>query len=322
VANYSFKKDVKVYIVFTNVQYSIDVSDIDFSQTFIENSFPMKTIQSSEFFEGSVINKANPANFSLSIPLIRESDFTVVFNRLIDYKVFDLYIDTQQVIFKITKCVITSGTFVIERSKELRLNITGEASKLELGGDSGIYTIPGSIRVRAPTISYNLLKNIVLELNTEDISEGLYSLSIQLQNNIEWVSNKFIQGACPISDLVFPENFKLVSRVLSGSVSRFLTEDNNKLQTTSTNSRITIEAGQKISGDFSGIKLLNALCSYTNRLSTGSVFLETYDWRFIDDNPNLSGLLTYIVTGIASGAILDFLNEPILDSSNEVILEN
>jgi len=322
VANYSFNKDVKVYLVSTNLQYNVDVSDIDFNQTFTENSFPMKTIQSAEFFEGSVINKANPANFSLSMPLIRESDFTVVFNRLIDYRTFDLYIDTQHVIFKLTQCVITSGDFIIERTKELRLNISGEASKLELVGDSGVYTIPGTIKSRSPTMSYNLIRSLVVELDSEDISEGLYSLSIQLQNNIEWVPNKLVLGACETDEVVFPEKFTLTNRVLSGAVYRYLTEDNGRLQTASTNSIITIEAGQTISSEFSGIKLFNALCSYTNRLSTGSVFTENYDWRFTDDTSSLSGLLTYIVTGIVSGSILDYLSEPILDSSNEAILEN
>jgi hypothetical protein len=293
---YSFKKEAKVYILSNNLQYNVDISDIDFSQTFTENSFIKKTIQVEKFFEGSVINKANPANFSFSMPLIRESDFSVVVDRLIDYETFDIYIETKQDIFKITKCVITSGTYIIERNKELRLNITGEASKLELVGVPGIFTIPGTPQARSSTMSYNLIKNLFVELDTEDISEGVYSLSIELQNNIQWVKNKFIQGACLSNEIIFPEMFTIESRILSGNISRYLTEDNDRVQTVSSSSRLTIEAGQTISNIFSGVKLVDALCSYTNRLSTGAVFMENYEWRFIDNTSTLSNLLPELLT--------------------------
>jgi len=295
-AIYSFKKEVKVYVVFNSLQYNVDVSDIDFSQTFTENSFSRRTIQSTKFFEGSVINKANPANFSFSMPLIRESDFAVVVDRLIDYETFDIYVETRQDIFKLTKCVITSGTYIIERIKELRLDISGEASKLELMGVPGVYTIPGTPQARSGTMSYNLIRNLFIELDTEDISEGVFALSIELQNNVQWVQNKFIKGACATNEIIYPERFTLESRILAGNIARYLTSDNSRVQTVSTNSRLTIEAGQTISSVFSGVKLDDALCSYTNRISIGGIFIENYDWRFIDNNSTLSNLLPELLT--------------------------
>ena len=54
---YQFKRDSKVYLVDElNNQYNIDISDISFGQTFMEKSFEVKTIQSQDFFEDSVIN--------------------------------------------------------------------------------------------------------------------------------------------------------------------------------------------------------------------------------------------------------------------------
>ena len=56
--NFSFKKEVEVRVVYpagpSGTQYKIDVSEIDFGQTFQENSFEVKTLHNQGSFEGSV----------------------------------------------------------------------------------------------------------------------------------------------------------------------------------------------------------------------------------------------------------------------------
>ena len=69
--NLTFKNtDVEVHLVYGTSQYKLDFSEISFGQTFIENSYAVKTLQSQSSFEGSVINRANPAEFEINIPLL------------------------------------------------------------------------------------------------------------------------------------------------------------------------------------------------------------------------------------------------------------
>ena len=74
--SFSFKKEVEVRVVHgtTPTRYKIDVSDIEFGQTFQETSYAVKTLHNQSSFEGSVINRANPAEFSLSFYLLKEAD--------------------------------------------------------------------------------------------------------------------------------------------------------------------------------------------------------------------------------------------------------
>ena len=155
--NFSFKKEVEVRVVYpagpSGTQYKIDVSEIDFGQTFQENSFEVKTLHNQGSFEGSVINLANPAEFSLNTPLLKENTNKVIFDRLLDSATFDIYISNPggtplglqpspipDEVWELETCVIQDGTFEINKSRPLRLAISGEASKLSKF--SG--TIPGS----------------------------------------------------------------------------------------------------------------------------------------------------------------------------------
>ena len=132
--NFTFKKeDVKVYVVDTadsNKTYNIDTNTIEFGQTFQEKSYEVKTIHNQGSFEGSVINLANPAEFSLNTPLLKEATNKILFTKLLDSATFDLYISSQYDVWKLEKCVIQDGTFEINKSRPLRLAVSGEASKL------------------------------------------------------------------------------------------------------------------------------------------------------------------------------------------------
>ena len=123
-ASFSFKKEVDVRVVHGGTQYKIDVNEIEFGQTFQEKSFEVKTLHNQGSFEGSVINQANPAEFSLNTPLLRENTNRVIFDRLLDSATFDIYISTQSNdVWKLDTCVIQDGTFEINKSRPLRLAI-------------------------------------------------------------------------------------------------------------------------------------------------------------------------------------------------------
>ena len=69
--SFNFIKEAELYIVHNNQQHSIDISQIDFSQTFAQQNFSVKTLHNQAAnFEGSVINTANPGDFSFTFPAL------------------------------------------------------------------------------------------------------------------------------------------------------------------------------------------------------------------------------------------------------------
>lgn len=293
-ANYNFEKEVKLYLQYGSSTYSIDTSSISFNQTFTENSYEVKTLHQQNFFEGSVTNKANPANFSFNIPVLRGTDLEVVVNRLLDCATFNLYISTQQDVFKLSNCVITNGTFQIEKSRPLRLAIEGEASKL-----SKNEVVPSSIEARNTRI-YNKVTLPLLELDGVDISESVFSVNVELQNEISWNPYVTVQGALKAGSssssngTMYPSNFVISKKILGGSISRYLTDRTEEdAQTWNSNSSLKLKAGQEVDNTFYGFDFDITSCSFTNRINTGSVFTHAYDWRMTQNPSSLSDVITY-----------------------------
>jgi hypothetical protein len=309
--SFNFLKEAKVYLVYSGNQYLVDVSAISFSQTFTENSYSVKTLHNQKnVFDGSVINKANPANFEFTFPAIKDSDFVTVFNLLVDYETgtnkmntFDLYISTELDVFKIETCVITNGSFVIEKSRPLSLTVSGEASKLSYFGAKSDVTIPGSVQSRSATMRYNMNPAVSVTLDTYALS-NIVNVAVELQNDIEWNPYTTVHQALQVTsatNAMYPTDFVLKNRVLSGSIQRYVTETKGTigasdnvlaLQSWDTSAPITITAGEGSGGSFRGFSF-NGNCSFTNRLGTGSVFLQSHDWRLTDNPTNLSSIISY-----------------------------
>jgi len=287
--NFSFKKEVEVRIVDgAGTRYKIDVSEIEFGQTFQEKSFEVKTLHNPGSFEGSVINQANPAEFSLNTPLLKENTNKVIFDRLLDSATFDIYISTQSDdVWKLETCVIQDGTFEINKSRPLRLAISGEASKLSKF--SG--TIPGSDPSPATT-TYIIPTITTLTLGPDDVSDSIVGLSVELQNDIEWNNYNTIHGAVTATDAansMYPTNFTNGTKVLAGSISKYLKDDSTSVLTWNSNTALRLVAGNGAQGlDFN---ITN--CSFTNRLSTPDIFREEYNWRMTQNPTALSSVITY-----------------------------
>jgi hypothetical protein len=290
---YNFKRDAKVYIVYGGNRYNIDISDISFSQTFVERSISTKTLQSQEMFESSVINKANPANFNFTFPAIREDDLKVVLDRALDYQSFELYIETTAEVFKLEICVITNATFVIEKLRPLSVTISGEASKLTSPG-----ALSGTPIARDNNRTYNRVGPVTALLGGSDITDNLTSIQIQLANNIDWVPYVTLQGVCEVGsaqELMYPVNYTVKSRELSGSIVCYITDTNNvNLQTWGLNTTLHILVGQTVSSTVYGFEFDMTDCFFKNRLGTGDLYTQTYDWRLTQNPTNLSDLVTYV----------------------------
>ena len=291
-ANYSFKREVEVFLVHGGTRYKLDVDDISFDQTFKETSFPVKTLHNqSAVFESSAITTANPANFSFSIPALTEADFTIVETLLLNTNQFDLFIKNNADTYKLTGCVITNGSFEIEKTRPLRIGISGQAQQLQRG-----QTLAGSLQSRSASRTYVIPSKVLVLIDGTSVSY-VTSLSLELQNEIRWTPYATVNGArsaTTASTTMYPSSFSLSKKILSGSITEYLTNVNASAnQTWSKTASIEIKAGNGLSsGSFRGFHFGPATCSFTNRTRTEDIFTQSYDWRMVQ-NPTLSSVLKY-----------------------------
>ena len=292
-ADYSFKREAEVFIVSGGNRHKLDISSINFSQTFAEKSYPIKTLHAqNDVFEASIINRANPAQFSFTIPALVEGDFAIVETLLLGVSEFDLFVKTAADIFKVAGCVITNGSYVIERSRPLSIEIQGEASRLTRGE-----SLTGSLQSRSATRNYTIPQKLIVTIDGTTVP-NILSLSLELQNEIKWTPYLTVGGALAAtnaSNSMYPSSFSLSKKILSGSITAYLTDvTGSETQSWSKSAQIQVKAGNGLPGNsFRGFNFGPATCSFTNRTNTGDVFLHSYDWRMTQNPNNLLNELRY-----------------------------
>jgi len=298
-ANYIFQKEAQLRLVCNDAagvlrKYRIDTNTLDFSQSFQEKSYEVKTLHNQSGFEGSSINIANPAEFSFNTPLLKEARHKVVFERLLDCTTFDLYISSGQDVFKLDTCVIQDGTFEINKSRPLRLSISGQASKLSKFSEAIPGTVDTGLGYAATT--YIVPRLTTLSLGGTDISGEVAQVGVEIQNDINWNDYNTVHGAVTATNAatsMFPTSFTVGTRVVAGAITKYLkgttnTPSSPNLFTWNNNTALKLTAGNGTQGvdfDFD--------CSFTNRLQTGDVYLEEYSWRMTERPTELKSLITY-----------------------------
>ena len=269
--------------------------ELTFNQTFTEDSFSTKTIHTDDYFESSTITKANQANFEFTVPALKETDFEIIKDKLVDCSTFDLYVKTDLDVFKLETAVLTNGTFEIEREKPLTLSVSGEASKLTLAGVASSYVIPG-LPVAQSARTHLMNKELTVTLNSANISSNLYSIKAELQNDINWVGYQTVNAGLDVtnaSNAMYPTEFTVDKKTLSGSIGQYITDTTSSdLQNFTTGESLRIKAGETISSTFYGFDINMASCSFTNRANVAEVFTQSYDWRSTDNSTALSSIIT------------------------------
>ena len=202
-ATYNFLKQAEVYVVVGSASaVRLDVtSNISFSQTFTDKTYPQKTLhEQHKMHDASNIKKANPADFEFTIPALTQNTLDTIFNLLVDYKTdtntlntFTLFIKLPNDIYKLENCVITNGTFLIEKLENLKLTVSGQATKLTRGASLTASSTRGT---RTP----QTIEHLTVSIDGTSLTEGIYNCSVELQNDIEWNPYETVNDALDVTN--------------------------------------------------------------------------------------------------------------------------
>ena len=313
--SYSFLKESKLFIVYGGNKYRIyTTTALDFSQTFAQESYPVKTLHDqTKMFEGATITSANAVDFSFTVPLTKEKGESPIIDLLQGLNneqltSFDMYIQTGSSVFKVDGAVITSGDFSISPNRQFEIAVQGQGTKLERVGNESYdwhsgFTAPsgsnwdtvGSNQLSASTRT-PLLVYPVISIDSLNMS-NIISVNVSIQNNITWTSYKTLQKSLNVtnsSNVMRPSEYVVEKRIVSGAINQYQTDNNiTQFDNFSTNSNITIKAvevGKALSATpFFQIQLNPA--SYTARMQVADVYQQSYDFSSLD-NTSLAARIT------------------------------
>ena len=304
--SYSFLRESKLYIEYGGSKYRIyTTTAISFSQTFAEDSYPVKTLHDqSKMFEGSTITKANPAQFSFTVPLTVEKDESIVMDLITDLvatsdsdietqqlKSFNMYIQTGSSTFKVEDCVITSANFAFNPREQFTVAVEGEGTKLtRVGNESyNLGTIQSESSTRTPLLTYP-----VVTVDSLDMS-SIIGVTLQIQNNINWTPFETLQNSLAVtnsSNAMFPSAYTVNGRIVSGAITQYQTDNNiTQFDDFSTNSNLSITAKKSNGTDFWKITLNPVM--YTARVNVAETYTQSYDFRSTDSTALGTRITTY-----------------------------
>ena len=304
--SYSFLRESKLYIEYGGSKYRIyTTTAISFSQTFAEDSYPVKTLHDqSKMFEGSTITKANPAQFSFTVPLTVEKDESIVMDLITDLvatsesdiehqqlKSFNMFIQTGSSTFKVENCVITSANFAFNPREQFTVAVEGQGTKLtRVGNESfNLGTIQSESSTRTPLLTYP-----VVTVDSLDMS-SIIGVTLQIQNDINWTPFETLQNSLAVtnsSNAMFPSAYTVEKRIVSGAINQYQTDNNiTQFDDFSTSSNLSITAKKSDGTDFWKITLNPVM--YTARMQTDETYVQSYDFRSADNTAVGTRITTY-----------------------------
>ena len=291
---YNFKKNAKLYIVELNAagnptnQHSIEIySDITASQTFDEQSSPTKTLHNQiALHDYAVVNSANAANFSFTTPILNITTVPIVLTLAREYSTgtitnFDMYIQSDNVIYKLTKCVIESVAFNIEMRSVLTMSVSGTASRISKHGNVPT-TIPGT--VFTPTYGagskYATVDTMRITVGGTTL-DSVASVHMDLKNDIKWYDETTLNDSLQGNIIRYYTVYVLQKRTLSGSITQFLTSDNVDLVSdTSMTAAVDIQIFEQSYSSTTPILRFNLPSTvFTRRLNFEELINRVYDFR-------------------------------------------
>ena len=295
-SGFNFLRESELHIHYGSSRYNVKITpNLSFNQTFAEDAYSVKTLHDqTKMFQGTSVTKANPADFSFEVHLTKEKDEQIVLDLLTDYdttsgeqllKSFDMYVVSSESTFKLEGCVITTGDFNFAKDSPLILSVSGQAKKLSRVGNES-YSLPGTLQpasaTRTPTKPL-----LDVEIDGSDVT-NLATTVLSIANNINWTPYETLQDSLAVtsaSNAIYPSNYSLDDRTLSGNITQFNTNANaSEFQTFDTSTNIDIKT------IVDGVEFFHADlngCMFTKRSNPGEVFTQTYDYRLVESPTDL-----------------------------------
>lgn len=283
---YNLKKNVKLYIVDGSNKHNIETySDVTMSQTFEEQSYKRKTLHAqSDLHEGASITKANVANFSFTTPIKNATTTPIVLSLGSTYTngtlgTFDVYMESDNLIYKIEKCVIETLTFNIQKESILTVSVSGTGSKISLySSPSSVQSIPGT-PVNEGTTSYIINRGIYTSIAGTELA-SVAALNIEVNNSVTWTPYNTLHSSLQ-GNIAYPSGFALEGRRISGSITQFVTSENigTLVSDTSTNSSLDLRIYDVIGATTPVLRFNLPSVVYTKRLGVDDIINRVFDFR-------------------------------------------
>lgn len=279
---YNLKRNAELYLVeiedgLVVAKHKLNIySDYSFVQTFNESSYANKTLhRPTHLHEGANIVEANPANFSFTSPIPDQVAYpkvldlaTSVIDNTVPY--FDLYLVLETKTYKMSKCVMESITFNLDRNAVLSISFSGTGSKLE----SFVGTVPGDLV--SPSSDYTRIMRTSVTLGGTEFG-SLAGIHVDITNSISWQKASTLHSS---GEIAYPLTYVLSGRQVSGSVTQFLTSDNDTQFTD------TATSGNLIISIYSETPQVTPLLQFnfpsvvfTRRIDTADIITRVYDFR-------------------------------------------
>jgi hypothetical protein len=299
-----FFRDIDTYMYYGGHFYKLHVQNVSFSQSFKQKGTKQKTIHTpTNLIEGSEINEANPAQFELELLMVDESSryqhypLQVLLSNTNDtLTTFDLYVDpsvagdASRKMYKLTTCVLESGSFTINKGELMVVSLSGTASKLTRENYTA-FDIGSFITISNTTYAIPKSVNVTVAGTVLDSVTGI---SLEIQNKIKWRENNILQNsltAVTATSSTYPTSFSLTGREVAGNITTYVGPQVSDIQTWKENIAIRIQAG--LASNNYQLDAQLTPCSFTNRVQPTEAFTQGYDFRMIGSPTNLNTLFTY-----------------------------
>jgi len=270
---YNFKRNSKLYLVYEGLKYRLEVyPDLSVSQTFSEQGVPRKTLHTqTDLHEHAVITRANVASFSFTVPFFDQSTIqkelelsTSYTNGVTPY--FDLYIESDNIIYKLEKAVFETTTFNLSRDAPITVSLSGSGSRI-----SKVTTIPGTLQT-TPTREYTRVSTLGTIIDSTTLT-SVININIEVVNKISWTKNDTINQTLN-GNIIYPTSFVLSGREVRGSVAHFVTDDNKEeLSDLSTEGELELLINSTL------LSFVLPSVVFTRRDDLNDLISRTYDFR-------------------------------------------
>ena len=128
---------------------------------------------------------------------------------------------------------------------------------------------------------------------------SIMSCNLQIQNSIDWIENQTVHNTQSVTDssnAIFPTDYTMGSRTISGEVRQYQTDNNvAQFDDFSTTTNMTIKAfqiGKPSDGTpFFQINLNPVMC--TARMQTDEIYSQSYDFRSLDNTALQTSITQY-----------------------------